>query len=81
MSHVQTVLTMPIQHFPCHGSIYGRVYFVSYKKWRVKATTETLFFQKKTTHKQNPYENRVGQFMEKVSVGFRLVDLEHTCEI
>ena len=53
--------------------IYERVYFVSYKKWRVKATTETFIFPRdffqdiSKTHMKIVLVNS----WEKVSVGFR----------
>ena len=59
---------------------YERVDFGSYKKWRVKATTETFIFPKdffqniSKTHMKNGLVNS----WEKVVVGFRLIDLEQT---
>ena len=62
---------------------HERVDFVSYKKWRVKATTETFIFPRdffQNTSKAHMKIVLVNSW-EKVSVGFRFIDLEHTCEI
>ena len=48
-----------------------------------KMTTETFGFWRKVLfkHKQIPLKKELGNFWEKVSVGFRSIYLQHTCEI